>query len=113
MVQLADVAPGEGSQKSAERRGRSQRVAEHVLAAARAQRISIVNAFTAGQGRVDQGHGLKAGIGPSRPKAEVHVLIDKLTQAQVLRQRRGLDQPGKGDSVVIIKAGSQSIEGRT
>ncbi len=66
LVQLADVTPGERAQEGAEGGGRPQLMAEDRLRAARPQRVSVVDALTARQRRVDERHRLVAGVGVAR-----------------------------------------------
>ena len=87
-VELTGMAPGEAAQETSRAstapapRGRAR------LGVAPARRASASSiAVTAGQRRMDQGHGLVSHVGPARCIPEVHMLVEQLQQTEVLGQR--------------------------
>ena len=65
--------------------------------------VRVLDAVAIGQSRVDQGHRLEPDVGVPWPSTKVHVLVEELAQAEMIGQRRRLDQPRVGDGVVVIE----------
>jgi hypothetical protein len=103
LVQLAGRAPGERAQERAQRGRRGNPVAQDLAGRAGAQPVGIVDPLPAGQGRVDQGHGLVAHVGGPWHPAEVDTLIEQLPEHESLGQAGGKDQAGVGDRVVVVE----------
>ncbi len=110
LVELAGVAPAEGTQERAERRGGEHRVAQHRRGGTRAQHIGVIDAVAAGQRRVDEGHRLVADIGASRCIAEIDVLVEELTQPEVLGQCRRQHQAGVGHQTLVVEGHVETVE---
>jgi hypothetical protein len=104
MVELAGRAPGERARERAQRRRRGNPVAEQLAGGSGPQPVGIVDPLAAGQGRVDQRHGLVAGVGGARRAAQIDVLVDQLPEHEPLGQGGGQDEAGVGDRVVVIEA---------
>jgi len=84
-------------------------MAKHLAGRSGPQPVGIVDPFPAGQGRVDQRHGLVAHVGgPWRP-AEVDTLIEQLREHESLSQAGGKDQAGVGDRVVVVEGDGDLI----
>ena len=71
-------------------------MAQHRLGGTGSQHIAVIDRVAAGQRRVDDGHGLRADMGPPGGGAQVHHGVEQLPQPQMLRQRGGCHQPGVG-----------------
>jgi hypothetical protein len=84
-------------------------VAQHRLRAPGPQRVGVVDALTARPRRVDEGHGLVAGVGVARRASQPDVRVEELAQAQSLGQGSGLHQPGVGDGVAVIELGGEAV----
>jgi hypothetical protein len=79
-------------------------VAEHLAGGSGPQPVGILDPLPAGQGRVDQRHGLVPGVGGARRAAQVDVLVDQLAEHEPLGQGGGQDETGVGDRVVVVEA---------
>ena len=78
-------------------------VAEHAAGRPAAQQFHIVDAVAAGDHGMHQGEQLAAGAGRPGPVAQVDQLVGGLLDSQPLRQGRRQQQPGAGDSVLVIE----------
>jgi hypothetical protein len=85
-------------------------VAQHRLGVTRAQYVGVIYAVAAGQRRVDEGHRLVADIGPSRRIAEIDVLVEELSQSQVLGHRRRQQQSGVGHQMLVVECHVKAVE---
>ena len=74
-----------------------------------AQRIGVVDAIAASQGRGDQGHHLVAGVGPARRAAEIEVMVNEFPQAQVLGESGRQEQAGIGHQTVVVKDDANTV----
>jgi len=83
------VAPAHAAQEGAAGRGGLQREAQHAAAAAGAQRVRVVDAVAAGEGRHDQRQQLVADVGATGCRTEIEVALHHLAQAEALGQHGG------------------------
>ena len=109
-IELTGVSPAETAQEGAERRRRQHDVAEHRLGGPGPQGIGIVDRVTAGQRRVDQRHRLVADIGASGRIAEVDMLVEELSQSEVLRQCGRQHQASVGHQTLIVEGHVETVE---
>jgi hypothetical protein len=91
--------------------GSEHTVAEHRLGRSRPQGVAVIDGVTAGQGGVDDAHGLVSDVGPPRRIAQVHTALEERAKAKVLSQSRRQDQPGVGDEMVIVEDHLDGVEG--
>ena len=94
---------GERSQECPERGRRPDTVAQHLGRGGHPHPVRVLDAVAIGQSRVDQGHGLEPDVGVPGPSTKVHVLVEELSQPEMIGQRRRLDQPGIGDGMVVVE----------
>ncbi len=66
-------------------------------------RVRVLDAVAPGQSRVDQSHRLETDVGVPGPSPEIHVLVEELSQPEMIGQRGRLDQPGVGDGMVVVE----------
>ena len=74
------------------------------------QRIGVIDAVAPGKCRVDEGHGLVTDIGPPRRVTQAHVVIEELTQAEVLGKGGDQDEPGARYRVGVVEGHVEAIE---
>ena len=103
LVELAGRAPGKRAQERAQRRRRSNMVAEDLPGGASAQPVGVADPLPAGQGRVEQGHRLVAGVGRAGGVAEVEVGVEQLAEQESLSEAGSKQQPSVGDGVVVVE----------
>ena len=84
-------------------------MAQHLPGRAGAQGVGVTDPLTAGQDRVEQGHGLAAGVGRAGRLAEVEVGVEQLTQPESLGQTGDKDQAGVGDGMVVVEGDGELI----
>ena len=108
-VQLADVAPAEAAQESAQGGGRLDYAAESAGRPAGAQRIGVVDAVATGQRGGHQRHYLVAGVGSACCIAQVQVPVNQLGQTQVQGQGGRKDQPGIGHQAVVVEGDADAV----
>ena len=106
-VQLADVAPAEAAQESAQCGWRLYRTVENTGRSSGAQRIGVVDAVAARQRRGDQGHHLVSRVRPPRRIPQVEVMVNQLTQAQGQGGRK--EQPIV-DQAVVVEGNLDAVE---
>ena len=87
-------------------------MAEHQLGRPGPKDVRVINAISACEGGVDEGHRLDAGVGPPRRVAQVHVAAVQLLQAEVLGQGGRQDEPGVGHQVRVVELHGQRVLGR-
>src|ERR1035441_7494960 len=97
------MSPGERSQEGPERGGRPHAVAQYLARGGHPHAVRVLDAVATGQSGVDQSHRLEADVGVAGPSTKVHVLVEELSQTEMISQRRRLDQPGIGDDVVVVE----------
>ena len=108
-VQLTDMAPAEAAQEGAQGGWRLDPTVENTGRPTGAQRIGVVDAIAASQGRGDQGHHLVAGVGPARRAAEIEVMVYEFPQAQVLGESGRQEQAGIGHQTVVVKDDANTV----
>jgi hypothetical protein len=81
-VDLADVAPAEAAQERAEGGRRLQGEAEDPDRPTRAQRIRVVDAVAAREGRHDEAQELVTAVRPTGAGPELEVPLDEVPQAE-------------------------------
>jgi hypothetical protein len=79
-------------------------MAKHLAGRSGPQPVGIVDPLPAGQGRVDQRHGLVTGVGRARRTAQIDVGVDQLPEHEPLGQAGNQHEAGVGDRMVIVKA---------
>ena len=94
---------GERPQEGPERGRCPHAVAQHLARGGHPHPVRVLDAVATGQSRVDQGHRLEPDVGVPWPSTKVHGLVEELAQAEMIGQRRRLDQPRVGDGVVVIE----------
>lgn len=109
-VQLTSMPPAEAAQERSESRRRQHDVAEHRLGGARPQGIGIVDRVAPGQRRMDEGHGLVPNVGATRRIAEIDVLVEELSQSQMLRQGRRQHQASVGHQTLVVEGHVETVE---
>ena len=109
-VQLADVAPPEAAQESAQCGWRLHRTVENTGRSSGAQRIGVVDAVAARQRRGDQGHHLVSRVRPPRRIPQVEVMVNQLTQAEIQGQGGRKEQPGIVDQAVVVEGNLDAVE---
>ena len=109
-VQLADVAPAEAAQESAQCGWRLHRTVENTGRSSGAQRIGVVDAVAARQRRGDQGHHLVSRVRPPRRIPQVEVMVNQLTQAEIQGQGGRKEQPGIVDQAVVVEGNLDAVE---
>ena len=108
-LQLADMAPPEAAQEGAQGGWRLDRAAQGAGRPPGAQRIGVVDAIDAGQGRGHQRHHLVAGVGSAWGPAQVQMPVNQLGQAQVLGEGGRKDQPGIVDQAVVVEGDLDAV----
>ena len=109
-VELAGVAPSE-TPKERPQRGRGQDdVAQDRLGRSRTQHVRVVDTVAAGQRRVDQRHRLVADMGVTSRRTQIDMGVEQASQTQMLRQRRGQDQPGISHRVTVVEGHREPVE---
>ena len=104
-VQLADVGPsGSCARKVAQGGWRLDPAVENTGRPPGAQRIGVVDAIAARQGRGNQGQHLVAGVGPARRATEIEVMVYEFPQAQVWSGEGGRkEQTGIGHQSAVVE----------
>ena len=108
-VQLPDVSPAEAAQEGAQGGRGLDHTPQDPGGTATAQRISVVDAVAAGQGRGHQGHQLVAGVGPARGIPQVKVFVHQFTQTQTDGQGGGQQQPSIGHQAVVVEGDVDAV----
>ncbi len=74
------------------------------------QGIGIVDRIAPGQRRMNERHGLVTHIGAARRIAEVDVLVEELSQSQMLRQGRRQHQASVGHQTLVVEGHVETVE---
>ena len=104
------MAVGEAAQEGAQGGGGQNAMPQHRLGGPRPQGVAVINAVAAGEGRVNQRHRFVAHVGVPGSIAEVHVVVEQLTQAEVLGQRGRQDQTGIADQAPVVEGHGDGVE---
>jgi len=84
-------------------------VTQHLPGGAGTQPVGITDPLTPGQGGVDQGHRLGAGVGRAGGVAEVEVGVEQLAEQESLSEAGGKQQPSVGDGMVIVEGDGDPV----
>jgi len=85
-------------------------MAQHRGAGPGPEGISVVDAVTVGQRRVDKRHRLGAHVGVAGRVAQVDVVVEELPETEVLGQRCRQDQPGVGHRMLVVEGHADAVE---
>ncbi len=85
-------------------------MSEHLGCGCHAHPIGIVDAVAASKSRLDKGHRLQPDVGPAPSVSQVYVLVEELTQTQVLGQGGRLDEACVGDHMIIVERHRDAVE---
>jgi hypothetical protein len=85
-VELADMAEGEAAQEGPERRGGQDPVAEHRWRRGGPQHVGVVDAVTADDDGMHEGHHLGPGTARTRPSRQVHGPVEERLELEVLSE---------------------------
>ena len=101
--------PPEAAQERAQGGGSLSRETEHAGGPTSAQRIGVVDAVAACQRGSDQRQHLVPSVRPSRRAAEVKVMVDEFSQAQVPGEGGRQEQAGIGHQAMVVKEDADTV----
>ena len=101
-VELTDMAPPEAAQEGTQGGWRLDRAAQGAAPSPGAQHIGVVNAVAPSQRGGHQRHHLVPRVRPSRRAAEVKVMVDEFSQAQVPGEGGRHEQAGIGHQAMVV-----------
>ena len=108
-IQLANMTPTEAAQKGPQGGRRLDHAADGPGRTAGAQHVGVVDAVAAGQGRGHQGQQLVSRVRTTRRSSQINVVVDELTQTQVLGQGDRQKQSGVGHQTVIVEGDVDAV----
>ena len=108
-VQLTDMAPPEAAQERPQGGWRLDPTVENTGRPTGAQRIGVVDAIAASQGRGHQRQQLVSRVRPPRRIPEVEVTVNEFTHAQVLGESGRKEQAGIGHQTVVVKDDANTV----